>query len=216
MTTSLAPRECAFYRWASGDRRCHHRPVVLGQQPDVRLDSPRMFVMVGLPAAGKTTRARELAEAWDALRLTPDEWMIPLFGPDQPETKRNTLEGRLIWLALSALRVGVNVVLDFGVWARVERCALRALADSVGATSELVYLEVEEDEQWRRVEARSATATETTFQMSKADLRRWKQIFQPPDATELAGGQIDPPPPGFRSWEAWVSEWWPTSLSGDS
>ena len=34
---------------------------------------PRMFVMVGLPSAGNTSRARELAATWDALRLTPDE-----------------------------------------------------------------------------------------------------------------------------------------------
>jgi predicted kinase len=175
---------------------------------------PRMFVMVGLPSAGKTSRARELASTWNALRLTPDEWMIPLFGQEQPEGKRNVLEGRLIWLALSALRIGVNVVLDFGVWAKVERSALRALAASVGATSELVYLEVDEDEQWRRVQARVLTDAATTFEMTKADLERWRPIFQPPDATELGTADIDPSPAGFDSWEAWVAQWWPTSLSG--
>ncbi len=39
--------------------------------------------MVGLPAAGKTTRAKEIEEARHALRLTPDEWMILFFG--EPE-----------------------------------------------------------------------------------------------------------------------------------
>ncbi len=177
-----------------------------------QLAPPRMFVMVGLPSAGKTSRARELASAWAALRLTPDEWMIPLFGQEQPEGKRNVVEGRLIWLALSALRIGVNVVLDFGVWARVERSALRALAASVGATSELVYLEVDEEEQWNRVQARSATDDPTIFKMTRADLDRWRQIFQPPDASELNGSHIDPPPAGFDSWEAWVAQWWPSSL----
>ena len=175
---------------------------------------PRMFVMVGLPSAGKTSRARELAITWNALRLTPDEWMIPLFGQQQPEGKRNVLEGRLIWLALSALRVGVNVVLDFGVWAKVERSALRALAASVGATSELVYLHVDEEEQWRRVQARALTEAATTFEMTKADLAGWRPTFQPPDATELGTADIDPPPAGFASWEAWVAQWWPTSLPG--
>lgn len=175
---------------------------------------PRMFVMVGLPSAGKTSRARELASTWNALRLTPDEWMIPLFGQEQPEGKRNVLEGRLIWLALSALRIGVNVVLDFGVWARVERSALRALAASVRATSELVYLEVDEEEQWRRVQARVQTDAATTFAMTKADLARWRRIFQPPDTTELAAVDLDAPPAGFDSWEAWVAQWWPTSLPG--
>jgi predicted kinase len=173
---------------------------------------PRMFVLVGLPAAGKTSRARELASEWSALRLTPDEWMIPLFGQEQPEGKRNILEGRLIWLALSALRIGVNVVLDFGVWGKDERSALRALAASVGATSELVYLQVDEAEQWRRIQARSLTDAATTFEMTEADLERWRQIFQPPDTTELETADVDPPPAGFDSWEAWVAQWWPTSV----
>lgn len=173
---------------------------------------PRMFVMVGLPAAGKTSRARELASEWSALRLTPDEWMIPLFGQTQPEGKRNIVEGRLIWLALAALRIGVNVVLDFGVWGKDERSALRALAASVGATSELVYLQVDEEEQWRRVQARPVTDLEITFEMTKGDLERWRQIFQPPDVTELETADIDPPPAGFDSWAAWAAQWWPTSL----
>ncbi len=176
--------------------------------------APTMFVMVGLPAAGKTSRARELASAPSALRLTPDEWMIPLFGQEQPEGKRNVLEGRLIWLALSALRIGVNVVLDFGVWGKDERSALRALAASVGAKSELVYLQVDEAEQWRRVEGRSLSDAATTFEMTKADLEGWLQVFQPPDEAELERADIDPPPAGFESWEAWAAQWWPTSRPG--
>jgi predicted kinase len=160
-----------------------------------------MFVMVGLPAAGKTRRACELASERRALRLTPDEWMIPLFGQEQPEGKRTVVEGRLIWLALSALRIGVDVVLDFGVWAKDERSALRALARSVGATSELVYLQVDEAEQWRRVQARSAKESATTFEMTKADLEGWREIFQPPDPAELETADIDAPPAGFDSWE---------------
>jgi predicted kinase len=171
-----------------------------------------MFVLVGLPGAGKTRRARELASEWGALRLTPDEWMIPLYGQEQPEGKRNIIEGRLIWLALSALRLGVNVVLDFGVWARDERSALRSLAASVGATSELVYLPVDEAEQVRRVEARSQADRATAFAITRADLERWRQIFEPPDAAELESADIDPPPPGFDSWAAWAADWWPTSL----
>src|SRR4051812_9087731 len=175
-------------------------------------EGPTMFVMVGLPAAGKTTRARELASERNALRLTPDEWMIPLFGQEQPEGKRNVLEGRLIWVALSALRVGVNVVVDFGVWGKDERSALRALAASIGATCELVYLQVDDEEQWRRIQARSLTHAETTFDMTQADLQRWRNIFQPPDAAELERADIEAPPAGYDSWEDWVAQWWPTSL----
>jgi len=65
-----------------------------------------LFLIVGLPAAGKTMRAMDLAEEHAALRLTPDAWMIPLFGDPQPVGKRDVLEGRLIWLALEVLRLG--------------------------------------------------------------------------------------------------------------
>ena len=41
---------------------------------------PTLYVMVGLPAAGKTTLARQIEIEHGALRFTPDEWMIPLFG----------------------------------------------------------------------------------------------------------------------------------------
>lgn len=39
-----------------------------------------IVVLVGLPAAGKTIVAQRLAEAHQALRFTPDGWMIPDFG----------------------------------------------------------------------------------------------------------------------------------------
>jgi predicted kinase len=37
-------------------------------------------LMVGLRGAGKTYRAKELEISASALRLTPDEWQIALFG----------------------------------------------------------------------------------------------------------------------------------------
>jgi predicted kinase len=84
-----------------------------------------MLLMVGLPGAGKTARAKELAAASRALRLTPDHWMIPLFGEPMADGKRFVLEGRLISVALQALQLGTSVVLDFGLWGRDERSALQ-------------------------------------------------------------------------------------------
>ena len=167
--------------------------------------------MVGLPASGKTARAKEIEEEWQALRLTPDEWMNPLFG--EPEGgKREILEGRFIWLAVQALRRGINIVLDFGVWTKDERSALRFLANSVGASCELVYLEIDQLEQRRRHDNRFSAEPETTFPMSDDDFRSFREQFQAPDEAELLSSEVGPPPLGHGTWSAWISERWPTSI----
>ncbi|KHK99019.1 kinase [Microbacterium mangrovi] len=174
-----------------------------------------MFLVVGLPGAGKTTRAEELAAAAHALRLTADEWHISLFGNvigdfQRPGGERWVLEGRLISVALQALRRGMSVVLDFGLWGRDERSALRWLARSAGASCQVVYLPVDKDLQIARIVHRQATAPDETFPMSAADVDRWREQFQAPDAAELDGGEIPAPPPGWQSWPEWAEDHWPT------
>jgi hypothetical protein len=123
------------------------------------------------------------------------------------------LEGRFVWLAIRALRLGVNVILDFGVWGKDERSALRSLAAEAGATCELVYLAVDTAEQRRRVGARLSDTPELTFQMSQGDLHRFGRLFQVPDQNELTSSQIDPPPVGCPTWKLWASRRWPSSIS---
>jgi predicted kinase len=57
------------------------------------MTEPVLYHITGLPGAGKTTRAKELEQQNRALRLTPDEWMIPLFGDSEARGKRDVLEG---------------------------------------------------------------------------------------------------------------------------
>ncbi len=173
-----------------------------------------MFLMVGLPAAGKTTRARELAAQHRALRLTPDHWMIPLFGDSMAGGQRWVLEGRLISVALQALRLGTSVVLDYGLWGRDERSALRWLARSAGAACRVVYLPVDQDVQLARIARRQETAPQQTFPMSEAEVDAWRRQFQVPDAAELGGGEIPAPPAGWLSWPQWAADHWPTCTDG--
>jgi predicted kinase len=175
---------------------------------------PTLFVMVGLPGAGKTSRAKEIENESGALRLTPDEWMIPLFGEPMADGKRFVLEGRFVWVAMRGLRIGINVVLDFGVWMKEERSALRFLARQAGADCRLVYLPIDEAEQRRRIVGRTDTAGVSTFPMTEDDLRQFGEEFAVPDEAELAMEEIDPPPAGFVSWTAWAAHRWPTSVEG--
>jgi predicted kinase len=186
-------------------------PVEVGPPP-VTKDQPvaTLILMVGLPAAGKTTRAEQLARTHRALRLTPDEWMIPLFGDNMANGRRFVLEGRLISVALQALRLGTSVVLDYGLWARDERSALRWLAEANGAACQMVYLPVDREVQLARVAQRQETAPHQTFPMHEADLEQWRQQFQVPVAAELEGGGIPDPPAGWPGWPEWAAHHWPS------
>ena len=174
---------------------------------------PTMFVLIGLPASGKTTRARQLASEKDAIRITPDDWMFPLFGDPQPEGKRDILEGRLVWISLCILKRGVNAVLDFGVWSLDERSALRYLAGSVGALCELVYLEVDAEENVRRLNERPKGTGVATFEISTEDLSKYRDIFQIPTSEELMRETLDDPPTGFDNWGSWAQDRWPSLTS---
>jgi predicted kinase len=170
--------------------------------------------MVGLPGAGKTTRAKELAARHGALRLSPDAWMIPLFGDSEAGGKRDVLEGRLIWLALAALRLGTSVVLDFGFWARDERSALRWLAASAGASCQVVYLPVDRATQHARIAHRRAHAPHQTFAISPAESDIWRAQFEAPDTAELSGTGLPGPPRGWPGWPEWAAGRWPSLADG--
>jgi predicted kinase len=183
--------------------------------------APTLFLMVGLPGSGKTFRGRELAAEHGALQLTPDAWALTLFGQEdrhqEPGGKRWLLEGRLVALAIDALRLRLSVVLDFGLWSRDERSALRWMAASVGASCEVVYLPVEREVQWSRIQNRWRHAPEQTFPMTEAELDPWREQFEVPDADELSGSFLPSPPPGDESWLDWAQRFWPSlaqSLNG--
>ncbi|GHJ48228.1 hypothetical protein Cs7R123_55700 [Catellatospora sp. TT07R-123] len=184
--------------------------------------APTLFLMVGLPASGKTVRARKLAAERGALRLTADDWALSLLGQEdrhqaRPDGKRWLLEGRLIALAVDALRLRLSVVLDFGLWSRDERSALRWMAASVGASCEIVYLAVEREVQWNRIQHRWKHTPEQTFPMAEAELDPWREQFEVPDADELSGSFLPSPPPRDESWFDWAQRFWPSlaqSLNG--
>ena len=172
--------------------------------------TPTLFLTVGLPGSGKTTRAREIAEEQAVLRLTPDDWMAPLFGHNDAAGRRDILEGRMVWVAHEVLVSGASVVLDFGCWSPDERYAIRSLAERAGAGFRLEYLEVDETERRARCTRRWRDAPGTTFEMTDADHDRFVELFSPPSADELAHGPIPDPADEARTWAEWASGRWPT------
>lgn len=156
------------------------------------MSDARLILTCGLPGTGKTTLATQLAADRGAVRLTKDEWLTALGSSPWDEPTREKVERELWRLAREVLRLGVSVVLDFGLWARIERDELRAAARDLGVGVELHFLDASTDELWRRIEARNSQPPWDNHPIRRADLDAWARQFQPPDAAELA--LFDAPP----------------------
>ncbi len=150
---------------------------------------PTLHLMVGLPCSGKTTLAKQLEQDLPALRLTIDDWHTRLFGNDaeHPEhDNRHTIIEAMLWnIAARALVLGISVILDFGLWARVEREDYRARAKELGAGSEIHFLDVPEPELWRRLKERNAHVSPGEFYIPETMFQRYLPVFQPPGPDEL-------------------------------
>lgn len=151
----------------------------------------RLILTCGLPGSGKTTLAQQLAADRSAVRLTKDEWLWALGSTPWDEPTREKVEGVLWGLTQQILTLGLSVVLDFGLWARVERDEIRRVARALGVGVELHYLDPPIDELWRRIEVRNSEPPWDRYPIPRSDFDGWLQVFEAPDAAELA--LFDPP-----------------------
>jgi predicted kinase len=114
----------------------------------------------------------------------------PHRGTNRPRQK---VEHELWRLAQEILNLGLSVVLDFGLAARIERDEIRSAARAlgVGVGVELHYVDVPTDELWRGIEARNSKPPWDRYPIRRANLDGWLRVFQAPAAAELA--LFDPP-----------------------
>lgn len=119
------------------------------------------------------------------------------FGPENPPSVSDVIEGRLVLLGMRALELGTNVVLDFGLWSRDERSALKQAAADVGALVVMCYFELGPNEQRNRLDQRLAAAPQETWPISDEELAEFAAKFDIPSAAELDGSEpIGQPPDG--------------------
>ena len=130
---------------------------------------PVLTLLVGLPGAGKTTLAKKLERETGAIRFTPDEWHLFLFGDDFHDPRKHALHDQ-----------------------RHDRVEQREEkyreAQALGADFQIRYVHAPLEELCRRLDARARADRKDVFQtITREDMEQWAALFQEPDEAELRG-----------------------------
>lgn len=80
---------------------------------------------------------------------------------------------------MRVLELGIDAILEWGFWSRVERGRLAAMARERGFRVEVRSLAVPFEELWSRIEARNAVLPPGTFRVERADLDLWWSDYKP-------------------------------------
>lgn len=151
---------------------------------------PTIHAMHGYLGAGKTTLARRLERELPAMRFSSDDWMTALHGDDPPEAAFAALLARVQRLMdatwVRAVQLGLDVVLDNGLWTRAERDALRAQAAELGAELQIYDLSLPDDLAWARIQGRNADLNGSLY-IARNSFEVLRARFEPlaPDEARL-------------------------------
>jgi predicted kinase len=148
-----------------------------------------LMLICGMVCAGKTTLAKALAAERDAVRLSPDEWLVKLAGHksnrEAVDRHRETVESIQWSLAKDLLSKGLDVILENGFWSRDERESLLAEARRLDCRVELHYLDVPRSVLLDRIAHRNVHGGSTDIPVDPGELDRWLGWFTPPEEAEL-------------------------------
>jgi predicted kinase len=150
---------------------------------------PRLVLMCGLPASGKTTEAQRLERELVAIRLCPDEWLVDLGFRPTDESARARVEALQVALTRRLLSSGTSVILEAGFWTKAERDELRLMARDLDVGVELRFLDVPLATLLERLAGRTRqeqTLPKDVPVMTPEQLTEWAEQFEHPSSQELS------------------------------
>lgn len=148
-----------------------------------------LVFLSGKMAAGKSTISRNLANEYDAILLSEDEWLAALY-PKEIESFEDYLKysSRLKPVlkkhVQDILRSGVSVVMDFPANTRAQREWFMGIFAECNAPHRLVYIEASDETCLNQLKMRRKAQPERANFDTEAVFRQVTRYFQPPSADE--------------------------------
>lgn len=151
----------------------------------------KVYLICGRICSGKSTYAKKLSEAQNAVILSVDEIMLAVFGQDIGEkhdiyVKR--LQAYLYQKSLDFIASGVNVILDFGFWTKQERANARGFFESRDVVFEFHYLNISQSEWKERIAKRNTEALQKQLNVYFVDeglVKKFEELFEQPQKEEV-------------------------------
>lgn len=151
-----------------------------------------VYMICGLPGAGKTTIAKRIETENRALRFSLDEWLITLFGRYEitPENHQSHVQRvlacrELIWTTSErALKLGVDVILDDGFFLKKHRAKYREMIERTGAKPKLYFVDIDAETLLGRLQNRNADLPVNNFAISSELMTYFFSLFEPPTEEE--------------------------------
>lgn len=121
----------------------------------------------GKMGAGKSTKAKEMAQASNAVLLSEDEWLASLYpnkigSLDDYIKYSKRLKPQIKKLVQSILLTGTDVVMDFPANTTSQRDWFREIFSEVEVPHSLIYLDVANDVCLKQIEKRRIEQPERT------------------------------------------------------
>jgi predicted kinase len=158
-----------------------------------------LHLVFGPQGAGKSSYARQLATRVQGVRLSIDDWMGQLYGPDLPTPMNfawimervQRCEKRIWATAAEIAGTGGHVVLDLGFMKVSNRTEFLSLASAGEHPAQLHFVNAPLDVRRQRVLQRNIDKGDTySFEVSAPMFDFMEREFEPPTDQELARATV--------------------------
>jgi len=146
-----------------------------------------LFILCGIPFAGKTTLAKELARKFGWVRIDLDEVKFGLFGKGVDDEEINQPRWDKVYQEMYTrirqnLQNGKVVVHDTGNFTKSERGAVREIAEKLNLNTANIYVKTKKEKAWKRLLKNKKS--QERFQVSKENFEAAVGEIEPPEKSE--------------------------------
>lgn len=147
-----------------------------------------VYLVSGQICSGKTTYSKSLKKTTNAVRFTPDEWMLQLY----PFPIKNEEFDFYYYLccdvawktAKEFIKRNVDVILDFGFWKKSDRAKYVNLVQKAGANYKLIYVDCAETTIRKRLRKRNNNLPQGCFHLTEEAFNFFAPGFEQPGSDE--------------------------------